>query len=375
MVSIKALIKKSHIWRKYEPFVQEKKILTSERKKFAKEAQEKFKDRPLNGSYKDYLNALNRHRVTYGEYMHKFEFWNLNEAQRDEFISCSEMQCIYRKTVQPEVKTVFWNKNLFLNRFHSFAQRRWIEVRKSTYEQFSNMLYSFDCIAKPIEGWRGQGIKKIPQVQYGKDVRKLYEECFKCNILLEECIHACKEIEGFHPQSLNTIRVVTISNPKKCVAFGAILRMGTGNSIIDNTHNGGVFASIDIKTGIIETDGLDSFGNHFIVHPDTKKVIKGFQIPFWDKVIETCTKASKVIPQLIFAGWDVVIMEEGRIALIEANHAPDFDGGMQAPKKVGVKQRVKDIVMDLYGIDPLQFISIKSGTLNGYRYYEKVTEP
>ena len=346
--------------------------MRSEKKNFHDEAQRLFNNSQVHGSLRDYDNALKRHRVTYGEYMYKFEFWRLNEAQRGEFISCSEMQCIYRKMVQPEVKTVFWNKILFLNKFPGFAQRKWLEVRKSTYEDFSKMLYSFDCIAKPIEGWRGQGIRKITKEVEGTDVRALYDDCVENNILLEERIHACKEIEDFHPQSLNTIRVVTISNMNKCVVFGAILRMGIGESIIDNTHNGGIFASIDVQTGIIETDGLDSYGNHYYVHPDTKKTIRGFQIPYWDRVIETCTKATKVLPKLIFAGWDVVVKERGEVALIEGNHGPDFDGGMQAPKKIGVKQRVKHTVMDLYGIDPLQFISIKSGTLNGYRYNETV---
>lgn len=374
MVSVKSLIKKSAVWKKYRPYIKEKHILASEREKFLSEAKVQFKSNPEHGNWDDYVDAFNKHRVTYGEYMHKFEYWKLNETQRDEFISCSEMQCIYRKMVQPEIKTMFWNKILFLKKFSSFAQRKWIEVQKSTYEEFANMLYAFDCIAKPIEGWRGQGIQKIAQVANGVDVRALYDKCVKNNILLEERIHACKEIEEFHPKSLNTIRVVTISNPNKCVVFGAILRMGTGDSIIDNTHNGGVFASIDVKTGIIETDGLDSSGNHYVVHPDTKKTIKGFQIPYWDKVVETCSRASKVLPKLIYAGWDVVVKEGGEIALIEGNHGPDFDGGMQAPKKIGVKQRVKQTVMDLYGIDPLQFIPINSGTLNGYRYNEKVIE-
>ncbi len=373
-MGIKSLMKNNAVWRKFWPRICEKRILSFEKKKFVSEAKEKFKKNPEHGSFEDYVDAFEKHRVTYGEYMHKFEYWKLDEKQRDAFISCSEMQCIYRKMVQPEVKTVFWNKILFLNKFSNFAQRKWVEVRKSTYEVFAEMLHSFDCIAKPIEGWRGRGIRKIARVADDADVRSLYDECVKNNILLEECIHACKEIEEFHPQSLNTLRVVTISNPEKCVVFGAILRMGTGDSIIDNTHNGGVFASIDVKTGIIETDGLDSSGNHYVVHPDSQKVIKGFQIPHWDKVVETCSRATKVLPKLMYAGWDVVVKEGGDIALIEGNHGPDFDGGMQAPKKIGVKQRVKDTVMDLYGIDPLQFISVNSGTLNGYRYNEKVIE-
>lgn len=372
MPLFKSILKNGRIWKKYEPFIREKQILIVERKKFIAEAREKFHTVPEHGNLDDYLDALKKHRVSYGEYMHKFEYWKLNEAHRDEFISCSEMQCIYRKMVQPEVKTVFWNKILFLNRFSVFAQRRWIEVRRSSYTDFCNMVYQFDCISKPIEGWRGQGIRRINRVNDGTDVKELFNECVADNVLLEERIHACREIEEFHPNSLNTIRVVTISNPEKCVVFGAILRMGTGDSIIDNTHNGGIFASIDVKTGVIETDGLTSSGEKFVEHPDSKKMIKGFQIPYWDKVIETCTKATKVLPKLIFAGWDVVVMDGGRIALIEGNHAPDFDGGMQAPKKIGVKRRVKETVMDLYGIDPLQFIPVTSNTLNGYRYNDKV---
>lgn len=374
MVSIKSIIKKSAIWKKFEPIIREKQILSSEKKKFLAEAKEKFKSNPEHGNLEDYVDALDKHRVTYGEYMHKFEYWKLNEAQRDKFISCSEMQCIYRKMVQPEIKTVFWNKVLFLKKFSSFAQRQWLEVNKASFDEFSKMVNQFDCIAKPIEGWRGHGIRIIKKTSDDSEIKRLYDECVKDNVLLEERIHACKEIDAMHPASLNTVRVVTISNPEKCVVFGAILRMGTGDSIIDNTHNGGIFASIDVKTGIIETDGLDSNGNKYIEHPDSHIKIKGFQIPYWDKVVEMCSAATKVMPKTVYAGWDVVIMDGGRVGLIEGNHGPDFDGGMQAPKKIGVKQRVKQTVMDLYGIDPLQFIPVNSGTLNGYRYNEKVIE-
>ena len=374
MSFLKRIIKKSVLWRKCKPVIRERQILSKEKKKYIAEAKECFKSNPLHGSMKDYLDALNKHRVTYGEYMHKFEFWRLNEAQREEFISCSEMQCIYRKMVQPEVRTVLLYKNRFLKEFSSYTQRRWLEVEKASFEEFASMVSQFDCIAKPMEGWWGKGIRIIKKTENDSEIRRLYDDCLKEGILLEERVHACKEIEAFHPSSLNTVRVVTISNPQECIVFGAILRMGTGDSIIDNTHNGGIFASIDVKTGVINTDGLDSNGNIYKEHPDSHIPIKGFQIPFWDKVIEMCSNATKVIPRTIFVGWDVVIFDDGRVGLIEGNHAPDFDGGMQAPKKIGVKQKVKRAVMDLYGIDPLQFISVYSGTMNGYRFFDTVIE-
>ena len=374
MSFLKRIIKESALWRKCKPVIRERQILSKEKKRYIEEATDCFNSNPTPGSLKDYLDALKKHRVSYGEYMHKFEYWKLNETQREEFISCSEMQCIYRKMVQPEVRTVLLYKNLFLKRFSSYAQRRWLEVGKASYEQFASMVSQFDCIAKPIEGWWGKGIRVIKKTEDVSEIRRLYDECLKENILLEERVHACKEIEAFHPSSLNTVRVVTISNSQECNVFGAILRMGTGDRIIDNTHSGGIFASIDVKTGVIDTDGLDSNGNVYKEHPDSHIPIKGFRIPYWDKVIEMCSNATKVIPNTIFVGWDVVIFDDGRVGLIEGNHAPDFDGGMQAPKKIGVKQRVKKVVMDMYGVDPLQFISVYSGTMNGYRYFETVIE-
>ena len=373
MSFVKIAIKRSSLWRKCKPFVREFQIKSSEKMRFLAEAKEYFKLNPEHGSLKDYIGALNKHRVSYGEYMHRFEFWRLNESQREEFISCSEMQCIYRKMVQPEVRAVFFNKSLFMNKFSSFTQRQWIEVRKATYEQFAQMVSQFDCVAKPFEGWWGKGIRIIKKTDDNNEIKRYYDECICENLLLEERVQACKEIAAFHPSSLNTVRVVTISNPDKCVVFGAILRMGTGDSIIDNSHNGGIFASIDVNTGIIDTDGLDSEGNIYVEHPDSHIKIKGTQIPYWDKVIEMCSDATKVMPNTIFVGWDVVIFDDGRVGLIEGNHAPDFDGGMQAPKKIGVKQKVRRVVSELYGIDPLQFIRVFSRTMNGYRYFDNVT--
>lgn len=370
---IKRTIKKSALWKKCKPFVRELQIKSLEKKAFLAEAKECFRSNPAHGSLKDYISALNKHRVSYGEYMHRFAFWGLNESQREEFISCSEMQCIYRKMVQPEVRSVFLKKNQFLKKFSMYTQRRWIEVRKATYEQFAQMVSQFDCVAKPFEGWWGKGIRVIKKTDDKTAIKRLYDECMEDNLLLEERVQACKEIAAFHPSSLNTVRVVTISNPDKCVVFGAILRMGTGDSIIDNSHNGGIFASIDVETGIIDTDGFDSEGNRFIEHPDSHIKIKGTQIPYWDKVIELCSDATKVMPNTIFVGWDVVIFDDGRVGLIEGNHAPDFDGGMQAPKKIGVKQKVRRVVSELYGIDPLQFIRVFSRTMNGYRYFDNVT--
>lgn len=347
---------KESIWSL--PLFREFYIYFDEKKRFFAEAKERFAtESSSHGSLSDYKKAFKKHRVTYSEYMYSYEYWRLDEERRNEFISTSEMQCIYRKLGEREVRNLFHDKVEFLKTFHSFVHRDWKLAKELSLEEFKAMVARYDCIAKPIDGTRGDGVFKISAGNV-EDWDALYAQCVDDNVLLEECVQACDEITAFHPSSLNTIRVVTISNNGKCVVFGALFRMGAHGSVIDNTHAGGVYAPINVETGTIEIDAIDSRNNHFSSHPDTGKPIKGFIIPKWKEILETCQKASVAIPDIHFAGWDLCVTKDGLVEIIEGNHAPDFDGGMQAPLKIGVKKKLQKAVMEVMGIDPLQLISI-----------------
>lgn len=330
----------------------------AERKNFIKVAKQRFKNnKQLPGSFKDYKKAFWKHRVSYSEYMDRYEYWKLNEQQRNEFISRSEMQCIYRKFGDMDVLKVFYYKTSFLKTFHQFIHRKWIVVKDSSLDEFKRMIEASDCIAKPNDGTCGQGIFKICAKDV-EDWKDLYEKCVKNDILLEEYIQSCEELKAFHPNSLNTIRVVTISNKDKFVVFGALFRMGARGNVVDNTHAGGVYAPINVKTGVIDIPAVDLKNNHYDCHPDTRKPIVGFKIPCWEQIIETCKAASTTIPNIHFAGWDLCVTKDGNVEIIEGNHAPDFDGGMQTPLKIGVKKKVQQTILEVLGVDPIEYISV-----------------
>lgn len=335
-------------------------IYFDERKRFFKEAKQRFdKEKPENGSWKDYKEAFRKHRVTYSEYMYSYEYWKRTEKERDEFISTSEMQCIYRKLGDKTVRTVFHDKTRFLTLFKNYIYRKWSMAKDLTFDEFKSMIEEHDCIAKPIDGTRGNGIFKICANDVD-DWRLLYSKCKDENILIEECIEECDELASFHSSSLNTIRVVTVSGKDKCVVFGALFRMGAHGSIIDNTHAGGIYVPINIETGTIDIDAIDSQNNRYGYHPDTHKQIRGFKIPYWQDIVRTCKDATQTIPNIHFAGWDLCVTKDGKVEIIEGNHAPDFDGGMQAPLKIGVKYKLSKVVKDVMGINPLQYIAITS---------------
>lgn len=338
--------------------LQEIFIWFEERKRFFEEAKMRFvKENPEYGSFSDYKRTFWKHRVTYSEYMYSYEYWNLNEKERDEFISTSEVQVIYRKMGNKEVRELFHDKVRFLSTFKPFIHRWWALASSLTLDELKEKSLDFDIIAKPIDGTRGDGIFKIVG-QEVTDWQMLYDHLVNDNYLLEQCITACDELAAFHPSSLNTIRVVTISNDDKFEVFGALFRMGAHGSVIDNTHAGGIYAPINVETGMIDIPAIDSCNNHYNVHPDTGKPIKGFHIPDWKHIVATCKEASRTIPNFHFTGWDVCINHNGQAEIIEGNHAPDFDGGMQAPLKIGVKKRLQQTVIKVMGVDPLQYISV-----------------
>ena len=106
---------------------------------------------------------------------------------------------------------------------------------------------------------------------------------------------------------------------------------------------GGVFARIDVSTGIITTEGITTNGNSYILHPTSYKQIIGFQIPHWKEIVETCRQASHTIPEAKIVGCDIAIRKDYSIVIIEGNHMPDFDV-MQSPARKGVKKEFLEIV-------------------------------
>jgi glutathione synthase/RimK-type ligase-like ATP-grasp enzyme len=197
-------------------------------------------------------------------------------------------------------------------------------------------------IIKPVIGSLGKGIRVIDMKDV-TDFNALYNELNSGHYVAEEYLTACREISEFNPDSLNTIRVVTYSNGNVFRVIGSFIRMGVKGSNIDNAHAGGVFAHVDVTTGTVTTEGVTTIGDRYVNHPTSGKRILGFQIPVWDKIIDTCRAAAGVIPEARIIGWDIAVANDYRVVIIEGNHMPDFDV-MQSTARKGVKKQLMSIV-------------------------------
>ena len=320
-------------------------ITRSERKRFFAEAQKCFSDeQPPHGSLKEYLYCLNKYRITYPEYMHQYEFWRLDDTQRKEYVSVSEMQKFYRRIVKPEIRSLMRNKQDFLRFYSRFIHREWLYVPDCTDARIIDLISRHKVIAKPKDGSRGQGIFFVEQGAYPDSVT--LQQWRENKILLEECVNGHAKIEAFNPESLNTIRVLTFRHDDEVLFYTAAIRFGRKGYHVDNAHAGGIRALIDPETGVTE-EGVDTQGNRYATHPDSGLPIKGFTIPEWDKVREVCKEACLQTPGLVVCGWDVCVREDGQVELIEGNHAPDIDG-VQFSKQKGIRKELNDIFNRLY---------------------------
>ena len=330
--------------------------LNKERRNIRAEAVKAFEGGltlPEGSTREDYFKALETNAVSLSEYLHQYRFSDKSQEERDTFISRAQNRALSFKLrmMYPEYDNLllFMYKELFLERFSrlGFCHRKWLYTPRATYEQFADLVGSTDCVIKPHDGSLGSNISIIAKQPSSERLKAVFDDCVAHNSLIEERLYGCDEIQAFHPSSLNSIRFVTVAFDGKAVPFGAFVRMGVGDMIIDNAHAGGLYAQINIESGIIESEGITTDGLRCSEHPDTHLQIKGFQMPRWNEIVDFCTSAARQTPNII-TGWDVVITRDGTLEFVEANQRPDFDV-MQSPLQIGVKRKLLDTLSELTG--------------------------
>jgi hypothetical protein len=127
-------------------------------------------------------------------------------------------------------------------------------------------------------------------------------------------------------KSVNTIRIDTyLDKANTAHILSAIVRFGTGNTFTDNTHTGGFYVSLNLKSGKLQGVGRQDIikgGEEFTEHPDSKMTLEGFEIPFYKEALELVKKATVVLPNRII-GWDIAITNNGPV-IIEGNESPSL---------------------------------------------------
>ena len=245
------------------------------------------------------------------------------------------------------------NKLIFSNFFNSYFKTPecYCIVNKGIFEPVNYSIYidSFSkfldlakqkkLILKPLLGTAGIGVTLI---EFHKDnsyfvnkklllieqIRILLESIN--DYLVEEFIEQGDFTKKFFPQTTNTIRLTTFAYPDFSSSFipYGFIRFGRVKTVpVDNISLGGLFSIIDLNTGTLSEayeETKDRKVIRHIHHPDSGVLIKGTQIPHWDKLKNFFVQLGGVIkPFIKIVGWDIVLTNDSFI-VIEGNNGPDI---------------------------------------------------
>ena len=141
-----------------------------------------------------------------------------------------------------------------------------------------------------------------------------------------------------HPESINTLRVFTFRIKNDVKIIGAAIRMGIGNSFVDNAGAGGIYVGVDIHEGIVNTIARDNIGNKYLKHPDTGVVFPGFKVPDWKEAKETIKEMALVIPKATMISWDLAYSTKGW-CMVEGNDVGEAYL-YQAQTQTGAKEKI-----------------------------------
>lgn len=132
---------------------------------------------------------------------------------------------------------------------------------------------------------------------------------------------------AIHPDTANTIRVLTITDDDGPFVAALAHRFGTRRSgALDNWHQGrgGLNAPIDRERGALGPAVSLAADGALIAHerhPDTGAPIAGVAVPGLERMLAGVLDAARCFPEAPLVGWDVLMTDDGHV-IIEANSPP-----------------------------------------------------
>lgn len=276
-----------------------------------------------------------------------FEFYNIDHGKRSSFITRGINNQLVKKYNDKNSIHIFDNKDEFNQIYADYIKRDWIRVDTADYEEFKAFLSKHQTFFyKPVNLSCGMGIEKIV-LSDSIDPEALYEDLkSRGRGICEQAIIQHPVMNSIYPDSVNTIRFVTIHHNNKTNIIFAFLRVGNNGKAVDNLNNGGIAAPIDLTTGRISHPGSDKKNIPYDFHPKTKVAFVGFQIPLFEEAKDMIIKASLINPQIGYAGWDIAITDDSP-CLVEGNYYPGHDIlqlPAHIPDRIGLMSKVKDFL-------------------------------
>lgn len=273
----------------------------------------------------DMFYWINKKHLMQQEYF-QYEFAYKKKKEKNQYVRDWEvLNVVGPRFNSKTVYELLDDKYRFNEMFRDLIGREYCYIGENDYALF----YDFSkkhkrVMLKPNNMNGGNGITKFDTESI--EPKALFDVVCSMNtkILLEEVLDQNEKMESICPDTVNTIRIISMCDSDGTVHMPmASIRVGRKGKCVDNFCAGGMVASIDVDSGVVSSAAYDKFCERYSNHPDTGVKFEGFEIPNWKIVLNTVKEAANRIPDARYVGWDIAIKRDNSIAIIEANARPE----------------------------------------------------
>lgn len=269
--------------------------------------------------------------INYQPFMNRRDALNLNKLHNSSCILRNKLYFdIFAKVIgipTPKIVAYYSKHHLYIYKDGEF--------KNCAFEE----LYSLgdtELFCKEAEGECGSGIFKL-KIRNGLmsvndktlTAEQLQEKIYDTQYIMQTVVKQHKTMAKLYPQSINTIRMVTVRSLKdnEIHVMPSILRIGAHGSFVDNTSQGGIAVGFDLNTGQLHKYGFHKpkYGLRTDSHPDTGIILADFHIPMIQEAKTMAIRFHTMLSDIHSVGWDIAIGENGPV-FIEGNDNWEING-------------------------------------------------
>jgi hypothetical protein len=139
-----------------------------------------------------------------------------------------------------------------------------------------------------------------------------------CDVVIQKPVKQHKALSELHPESVNTMRIVSVKTDDKVKVYKVCVKIGVGKERMDNGCHGGIYCGVR-SDGRLRDYGILDNGGVLHEHPDLGYRFGDKRIPHLGRAIKLVKEAHSFMGHFRMISWDVAIDEQGEAVLIEAN--------------------------------------------------------
>ncbi|MGI6669699.1 MAG: sugar-transfer associated ATP-grasp domain-containing protein [Acetivibrionales bacterium] len=213
-----------------------------------------------------------------------------------------------------------------------------------SFAQAKSLLESEDRFVIKPSIYSGEGVDIFfyeKKDNHDLDIHSLMKS-YGSDYVVQEVVAQHEILASIHPESLNTIRVISFLFQGEVHISSSILRMGVGKSRLDNVSAGGLACPV-LAGGRLAKEAINRHLQRITSHPGGA-VFAGIKIPSYERVLAAVRRAHRDVPHFRIVGWDFSIDEDGDPVFIEYNGGPAMNQISCGPLFGSLTEQVLDTI-------------------------------